>query len=298
MQGLPLVLLPRMLNVKDGLLLPALAAGEENVISGVATLMAELGQAVQNRASLSHSVYQCIITSLGVNFSLVLLVRYFWMEQVMDSKGFWSHFLWDNIAGPVLLMGIATALSIENWWYVFQAPELVAQGSMEALDLADSLLRFDTYLICWLQTDFSEEHLTWFVRQPSVGSEDFKAWSWSLIFVSCKRPTNCEPVDVIIDNMAMCSLAFWTQWFDICVHPDVYLFQAATGRLRNLLFSFGTLAFFCLRCYFILSVNIKWWDNIPITLVKLHPLAIGGYQRLLEHYPPFIERYWDILCTL
>lgn len=88
MQGLPLVLLPRMLNVKDGLLLPALAAGEENVISGVATLMAELGQAVQNRASLSHSVYQCIITSLGVNFSLVLLVRYFWMEQVMDSKGF------------------------------------------------------------------------------------------------------------------------------------------------------------------------------------------------------------------
>jgi len=55
--------------VKDGLLLPALAAGEESVISGVATLMAELGQAVQNRASLSLSVYQCIISSLGVKLS-------------------------------------------------------------------------------------------------------------------------------------------------------------------------------------------------------------------------------------
>lgn len=56
-QGLRQLLLPRMLNVKDGLLLPALAAGDENVISGVATLMSELGQAVQNHASLFHSVY-------------------------------------------------------------------------------------------------------------------------------------------------------------------------------------------------------------------------------------------------
>lgn len=72
-EGLPQVLLPRMLNLKDGLLLPALAAGEENVISGVATLMSELGQA---------------------------------------------------------------------------APELVAQGSREALDLADSLLRCVSFPSC------------------------------------------------------------------------------------------------------------------------------------------------------
>lgn len=52
--------------MKDGLLMPALVAGEENVISGIATLMAELGQAVQNRASLFLSVHQCIITTLGV----------------------------------------------------------------------------------------------------------------------------------------------------------------------------------------------------------------------------------------
>lgn len=46
-QGLPQVLLPRMLNVKDVLLIPALAAGDESIISGVASLMAELGQAVR-----------------------------------------------------------------------------------------------------------------------------------------------------------------------------------------------------------------------------------------------------------
>lgn len=36
-----------MLNVKDVLLIPALAAGDESIISGVASLMAELGQAVR-----------------------------------------------------------------------------------------------------------------------------------------------------------------------------------------------------------------------------------------------------------
>lgn len=46
-QGLPQVLLPRMLNVKDVLLIPALAAGDESIISGIASLMAELGQAVR-----------------------------------------------------------------------------------------------------------------------------------------------------------------------------------------------------------------------------------------------------------
>lgn len=54
--------------MKDGLLLPALVAGEESVISGITTLMAELGQAVQNRALLSHSFHQCILTYLCVNF--------------------------------------------------------------------------------------------------------------------------------------------------------------------------------------------------------------------------------------
>jgi hypothetical protein len=34
----------------------------------------------------------------------------------------------------------------EHCRYLFQAPELVARGSREALDLADSLLRYDTYL--------------------------------------------------------------------------------------------------------------------------------------------------------
>ena len=36
-----------MLNVKDVLLIPALAAGDESIISGIASLMAELGQAVR-----------------------------------------------------------------------------------------------------------------------------------------------------------------------------------------------------------------------------------------------------------
>jgi hypothetical protein len=67
-QGLPQVLLPRMLDVKDRLLMPALAAGEESVVNGIATLMAELGQAVQNRASLFPLCHQCIIATLGVNF--------------------------------------------------------------------------------------------------------------------------------------------------------------------------------------------------------------------------------------
>lgn len=68
MQGLPQVLLPRMLDVKDVLLMPALAAREENVVSGLANLMAELGQAVQNRASPFLSVHQCILTSLSINY--------------------------------------------------------------------------------------------------------------------------------------------------------------------------------------------------------------------------------------
>ncbi|KAG0588025.1 hypothetical protein KC19_2G209500 [Ceratodon purpureus] len=72
-EGLPQILLPRMLDVKDRLLMPALVAGEESVISGIATLMAELGQA---------------------------------------------------------------------------APELVARGSREALDLADSLLRCVSFPSC------------------------------------------------------------------------------------------------------------------------------------------------------
>lgn len=55
-----------MLDVKDRLLMPALAAGEESVVSGIATLMAELGQAVHNRASLFLSFHQCIIATLGV----------------------------------------------------------------------------------------------------------------------------------------------------------------------------------------------------------------------------------------
>uniref|UniRef100_A0A7I4A443 Exportin-1/Importin-beta-like domain-containing protein n=1 Tax=Physcomitrium patens TaxID=3218 RepID=A0A7I4A443_PHYPA len=72
-EGLPQVLLPRMLDVKDVLLMPALAAREENVVSGLANLMAELGQA---------------------------------------------------------------------------APALIAQGSREALDLADSLLRCVSFPSC------------------------------------------------------------------------------------------------------------------------------------------------------
>jgi transportin-3 len=50
LQGLPQALLPRMLVVKDALLMPALAAGKESIISGLASLMAELGQAVWRHA--------------------------------------------------------------------------------------------------------------------------------------------------------------------------------------------------------------------------------------------------------
>ncbi|XP_024393613.1 uncharacterized protein [Physcomitrium patens] len=67
-EGLPQVLLPRMLDVKDGLLMPALAAGEENVIRGVATLIAELGQAApalvaqgsREALDLAESLLRCV----------------------------------------------------------------------------------------------------------------------------------------------------------------------------------------------------------------------------------------------
>jgi transportin-3 len=45
-QSLPEVLLPEMVNIKEALLMPALAAGNESIISGLVCLMAELGQAV------------------------------------------------------------------------------------------------------------------------------------------------------------------------------------------------------------------------------------------------------------
>lgn len=63
--------------MKDGLLMPALAAGEENVIRGVATLIAELGQAVQNRTLPFLAVYQFIITFLSDDFftSIVSWIR-------------------------------------------------------------------------------------------------------------------------------------------------------------------------------------------------------------------------------
>ena len=46
-QSLPEVLLPEMVNIKEALLMPALAAGNESIISGLVCLMAELGQAVR-----------------------------------------------------------------------------------------------------------------------------------------------------------------------------------------------------------------------------------------------------------
>ncbi|BFI28436.1 transportin-3 [Marchantia polymorpha subsp. ruderalis] len=44
-ETLPQVLLPRMLSVKEALLMPALATGNENIVNGLVSLMAELGQA-------------------------------------------------------------------------------------------------------------------------------------------------------------------------------------------------------------------------------------------------------------
>ncbi|CAM6097582.1 unnamed protein product [Calypogeia fissa] len=44
-ESLPEVLLPEMVSIKEALLMPALAGGNENIINGLVCLMAELGQA-------------------------------------------------------------------------------------------------------------------------------------------------------------------------------------------------------------------------------------------------------------
>ncbi|KAH8963991.1 hypothetical protein BDL97_04G040400 [Sphagnum fallax] len=67
-EGLPQALLPRMLVVKDALLMPALAAGKESIISGLASLMAELGQAApalvaqpsSEALALADSLLRCV----------------------------------------------------------------------------------------------------------------------------------------------------------------------------------------------------------------------------------------------
>lgn len=47
------MLLPEMVSIKEALLMPALAAGKENIISGLVCLMAELGQAVSTLTTTS-----------------------------------------------------------------------------------------------------------------------------------------------------------------------------------------------------------------------------------------------------
>lgn len=46
------MLLPEMVSIKEALLMPALAAGNENIISGLVCLIAELGQAVSTLSAI------------------------------------------------------------------------------------------------------------------------------------------------------------------------------------------------------------------------------------------------------
>jgi transportin-3 len=75
-EGLPQVLLPQMLNVKDVLLIPALAAGDESIISGVASLMAELGQAAPALLALASTEALALADSLLRFFSIPYLDLY------------------------------------------------------------------------------------------------------------------------------------------------------------------------------------------------------------------------------